>query len=248
MALGRPPDDGVDPRNTLPCQTDLQLIANPNIQHLPAGHRANVNPLHAFIIQPLGLKLGHHVESAAAAGTETDRPYLHHPRCRRIFQAASHSPFPGDQTRPGGSRPSRTITPSLTKGSGERYQRWRHCATCSMLDTGWVYCPLYLNPACVSSCCRRRISDGPSGRGPDKNVQLTERRRRVGSHHQPGDFRPRVHPPQPAAEHGRPGAETAPPCSTLSASSPVITFSSAGICRARAVHASPRRPSPRLMA
>lgn len=59
MALGRPPDDGVDPRNTLPCQTDLQLIANPNIQHLPAGHRANVNPLHAFIIQPLGLKLGH---------------------------------------------------------------------------------------------------------------------------------------------------------------------------------------------
>ena len=31
--------------------------------------------------------------------------------------------------------------------------------------------------------------------GPDKDVQLAERRRRVGSHHQPGDFRPRVHPP-----------------------------------------------------
>lgn len=164
-----------------------------------------------------------------------------------ISRAASHSPFPGDQTRHGGSRPSRTITPSLTKGSGERYQRWRHCATCSMLDTGWVYCPLYLNPACVSSCCRRRISDGPFRPCPDKNVQLTERRRRVGSHHQPGDFRPRVHPPSLLLNMAAP-AQKQLPCSTLSASSPVITFSSAGICRARAVHASPRRPSPRLMA
>lgn len=31
--------------------------------------------------------------------------------------------------------------------------------------------------------------------GPDKDVQLAERSRRVGSHHQPGDFRPRIHPP-----------------------------------------------------
>jgi hypothetical protein len=142
MALGRPPDDGVDPRNTLPCQTDLQLIANPNIQRLPAGTEPTLTRCTRLSSSRWG-------SSSATTLSLPLRPVLKWIARTSItreaggyFQAASHSPFPGDQTRPGGSRPSRTITPSLTKGSGERYQRWRHCATCSMRDTGWVYCPL----------------------------------------------------------------------------------------------------------
>ena len=46
--------------------------------------------------------------------------------------------------------------------------------------------------------------------GPDKNVQLTERRRRVGSHHQPGDFRPRIHPPGPLLDMAVPAQKQFP--------------------------------------
>ncbi len=247
MALGRPPDDGVDPRNTLPCQTDQQLIANPNIQHLPAGHRANVNPLHAFIIQPLGLKLGHHVESAAAAGTETDRPYLHHPRCRRIFPGCQPLALSG---RPDSSRRLASFAHNHTVADeGQRRAIPALAPLRHLLDARHRMGILsaVLNPACASQLLTMAHIGRTVWPGPDKNVQLTERSRRVGSHHQPGDFRPRIHPPACCWTWPSRRRKSSP-CSTLSASSPVITFASAGICRARAVHASPRRPSPRLMA
>ena len=195
MALGRPPDDGVDPRNPLPCQTDLQLIANPNIQRLPAGHRANINPLHAFIIQPLGLKLGHDVEPAAAASAEMDRPYLHHLRGRRILpgrQPLSLSGRPGTSRRFAPFAHNHAIADEGKRRAIPALAPLRHlfdaCHRVGILPA--VLKPRLRQQLLSTAHIRRAVWPGP-----DKNVQLTERRRRVGSHHQPGDFRPRVHPP-----------------------------------------------------
>lgn len=78
MVFGCLLDDGVDLRNILFCQIDLQLIVNFNIQYLLVGYRVNVNLLYVFIIQLLGFKFGYYVEFVVVVGIEMDCLYLYY--------------------------------------------------------------------------------------------------------------------------------------------------------------------------
>ncbi len=146
MALGRPPDDGVDPRNTLPCQTDLQLIAN-----LSSICQRDTEPTLtrcAFIIQPLGL-------SSATTLSLPLRPVLK--RIARTCITRDAGGYFGCQPlalsgrpdSPGGSRPSRTITVA-DEGQRRAIPALAPLRHLLVRDTGWVYCPL-CRPACASA-------------------------------------------------------------------------------------------------
>lgn len=135
-ALGRSPHYAIYPRDPLPRQADLQLIANCNIQALPAGHRPYAHALNLLIVQLLRFEPCHHGNFPATPDVKAKVAHLHDADGRGYFHAAAQSPSPGDQKRPAGALPRRTTTPSVAKGSADFNQRSRQRATCSTSATG----------------------------------------------------------------------------------------------------------------
>ena len=124
-----------------------------------------------------------------------DRPYLHHLRGRRILpgrQPLSLSGRPGTSRRFAPFAHNHAIADEGKRRAIPALAPLRHlfdaCHRVGILPA--VLKPRLRQQLLSTAHIRRAVWPGP-----DKNVQLTERRRRVGSHHQPGDFRPRVHPP-----------------------------------------------------